>query len=209
MIDENARRCVAFDGATLIAAGELTNVAVAAKGVIDRDPHAQLLFFDAVTSEPIEVDLRGTPEEVERRVAPSSAAAVAAGAVTERTGADAGEHPPRSRGPGRPKLGVVAREVTLLPRHWDWLATQDGGASVALRRLVDAARKANVELDRRRAAQTSAYRFISAMAGDRPGFEEATRALFAGDTSRFDHLIAAWPPDVRDHARTLARSSAE
>ena len=208
MIDENARRCVAFDGATLIAAGELTNVAVAAKGVIDRDPHAQLLFFDAVTSEPIEVDLRGTPEEVERRVALSSAAAVTESTVADGTETDEGQHPPRSRGPGRPKLGVVAREVTLLPRHWDWLATKSGGASVALRRLVDEARKANVEIDRRRAAQTSAYRFISAMAGDRPGFEEATRALFAGDASRFALLTADWPPDVRDHARTLALSGA-
>ena len=208
MIDENARRCVAFHGATLVAAGELKDVAVAAKGVTDRDPYAQLLFFDAVTSEPIEVDLRGTPEEVERRVALSSAAAVTESTVADGTETDEGQHPPRSRGPGRPKLGVVAREVTLLPRHWDWLATQSGGASVALRRLVDEARKANVEIDRRRAAQTSAYRFISAMAGDRPGFEEATRALFAGDASRFALLTADWPPDVRDHARTLALSGA-
>src|ERR1700739_3037247 len=43
--------------------------------------------------------------------------------------------------PGRPKLGVVAREVTLLPRHWDWLATQPGGGSVALRKLVGEARR--------------------------------------------------------------------
>jgi hypothetical protein len=108
------------------------------------------------------------------------------------------------RGPGRPKLGVVAREVTLLPRHWEWLNRQRGGASVALRRLVDEARHADGGADRRRAAQEAAYRFMSAMAGNREHFEEATRALFAGDAARFTHLIATWPKDIRDHTQKLA-----
>ena len=107
-------------------------------------------------------------------------------------------------GPGRPRLGVVAREVTLLPRHWDWLNDQPGGASAALRRLVDQARKANAGRDRIRRAQEATYRFMSAMAGDEPGFEEATRALFAGRPAVFDALTDAWPPDVRDHSRKLA-----
>lgn len=206
MIDASARRCLAFNGATLVAAGELTHVARAAKEAADRDPHAQLLFFDEVTSEPIEVDLRGTVDDVGRRVTSSSAGELTTKPAAEPA-AEPGDSPPAPRGPGRPRLGVVAREVTLLPRHWEWLSEQAGGASVALRRLVDEARKANVELDRRRAAQTSAYRFLSAMAGDRPGFEEATRALFAGDAPRFGLLIADWPSDVRDHARTLAGAS--
>ena len=108
------------------------------------------------------------------------------------------------RGRGRPKLGVVAREVTLLPRHWDWLNSQPGGASVALRKLVEEARRASGDRDRIRAAQESAYHFMSAMAGNLPGFEEAARALFAYDRRGFGDLIAAWPEDVRDHVIKLA-----
>jgi hypothetical protein len=114
------------------------------------------------------------------------------------------------RGRGRPKLGVVAREVTLLPRHWDWLSTRPGGASVALRKLVDDARRANGDRDRQRAARDAGYHFMSTMAGDMPGFEEASRALFANDRDRFNELIAAWPVDIRDHIITLAfRDQAE
>jgi len=108
------------------------------------------------------------------------------------------------RGPGRPKLGVVAREVTLLPRHWSWLAEQPGGASVALRKLVEEASRDRQGRDKRRRAQEATYRFLSAMAGDRPQFEEAARALFAGDEQRFGALVAIWPADIADHARRLS-----
>ena len=108
------------------------------------------------------------------------------------------------RGPGRPRLGVVAREVTLLPRHWEWLNGQPGGASSALRRLVDEARRTSATRDRVRRAQEAAYRFMVAMAGNEPGFEESTRALFGGNRPRFNELIEAWPADVREHARVLA-----
>jgi hypothetical protein len=110
------------------------------------------------------------------------------------------------RGRGRPKLGVVAREVTLLPRHWDWLGTQPGGASVAIRKLVEEARRTSGDRDRRRAARDAAYHFMSAAAGNLPGFEEAARALFADDRRRFALLIAGWPEDVRDYATKLAFS---
>ncbi|WP_107313666.1 DUF2239 family protein, partial [Burkholderia metallica] len=109
------------------------------------------------------------------------------------------------RGRGRPKLGVVSREVTLLPRHWEWLAAQPGGASVALRKLVEDARRTHAAADRLRDAQTRAYHFMSAMAGDLPGFEEAARALYANDPARLAELVAGWPEDVRDHALALAR----
>src|SRR5262245_3846770 len=110
------------------------------------------------------------------------------------------------RRPGRPKLGVVAREVTLLPRHWEWLGAQPGGASVALRKLVEEARRANGDADRARAARDAAYRFMSVMAGNLAGFEEASRALFADDRRRFVGLVAGWPDDVRDHVVRLAFS---
>ena len=103
-----------------------------------------------------------------------------------------------------PELGVVAREVTLLPRHWDWLAGQPGGASVTLRKLVEQARKDNEGKDRLRRAREAAYRFLSAMAGNLPGFEEAARALFAGHRDRFAAVVAPWPQDVREHAVKLA-----
>jgi hypothetical protein len=114
-----------------------------------------------------------------------------------------------ARGRGRPRLGVIAREVTLLPRHWDWLNSQPGGASVALRKLVEEARRASGDRDRIRAAQEAAYRFMLASAGNLPGFEEATRALFAHDRRRFGDLIADWPEDVRDYAIRLAFADQE
>ena len=132
-------------------------------------------------------------------------------AVSRRPSHPAAEEPAPSdsRRPGRPRLGVVAREVTLLPRHWEWLAAQPGGASVALRKLVEHARLSGQDRGRRRRAQESCYRFLSAMAGNEANFEEATRALFAGRRARFDELVEPWPKDVRDHARRLAAACTE
>src|SRR4029077_923312 len=179
--------CTAFKGPRCIAAGELADVALKAKTAVDKGE--QVLIFDDTTSESIEVDFRGSAEDVLRRLAQAAANQ----AVTDGP-----------RGPGRPKLGVVAREITLLPRHWDWLNAQPGGASVALRKLVEEARRTNEGKDRVRQSQEAAYRFMSVMAGNRPGFEEATRALFAGDRSRFEQLTEPWPRDIRDHARRFA-----
>ncbi|MGV3722063.1 MAG: DUF2239 family protein, partial [Actinomycetota bacterium] len=165
----------------------LKQVAAQVKDVVDSGDYAPILIFDDSTSARIELDFRGTPEEVlERLDAPDATSAEA------------------PRGPGRPKLGVVAREVTLLPRHWDWLSRQPGGASVALRKLVETASKANANADREREAREAVYRFISVMAGNEPGFEEASRALFAGDAERFAAMTEAWPLDIRDHVRSLA-----
>ncbi len=183
--------CTAFEGARCIASGDLQQVALRAKQVIDRGERAPVLIFDDSSSELIEVDFRGTAEDVLKRLANTT---------SQASPEPEGEAPRR---PGRPKLGVVAREVTLLPRHWDWLNAQPGGASVALRKLVEEARRVNGNRDRLRRAQESAYRFMSAMAGDEPGFEEATRALFAGNRTRFDEMVELWPVDVRDHARKL------
>lgn len=167
------------------------------KRVLDRRrAAASILIFDEATGDVIDVDFRGTPKDVARRLAVEKSDA----GIT----APSSEAEPTHRGPGRPRLGVVAREVTLLPRHWHWLSSQPGGASVALRRLVDEARRVRAGRDRARQSQEAAYRFMSALAGDRPGFEEAIRALFAADRHRFNEQIAAWPVDVRNHARRLA-----
>ncbi|CAG4907495.1 DUF2239 family protein [Paraburkholderia gardini] len=184
--------CIAFEGVRRIASGALKDVAIAVKSVVDRGESAPVLIFDSVTSQPVEFDLRGSVDEVIGRLPGVEVAPLSA----------TNEEAPRGR--GRPKLGVVAREVTLLPRHWDWLNGQPGGASVALRRLVDAARAANEDRDHARRAQEATYRFMTALAGNLPGFEDATRALFANDRPRFEDLTAQWPADVRDHARSLS-----
>src|SRR5882724_11720362 len=180
--------CTAFEGTRRIASGQLEHVAVRAKEVIDRGERAPVLIFDDDTSQSIEVDFRGTAADVLGRLARMESKDTAPIPSVEAEG---------PRGPGRPKLGVVAREITLLPRHWDWLNAQPGGASVALRKLVETARRANEGKDRVRLAQEATYRFMSAMAGNEPGFEEAARALFAGDEPRFGHMIESWPIDVR------------
>jgi len=190
---------VAFEGDRCIATGDLRDVARAAKQALDRRKDASVLVFDGRTSGPIDLDFRGTIDDVLARL-PDIADAPAAAE-------DAAV--PAPRGPGRPKLGVVAREVTLLPRHWQWLAQQSGGASVALRKLVDEARRANKDKDRVRHAQEAAYRFIAAMAENKPHYEEVARALFAGDAMRFESWTASWPADVRDHARRLAAAAFE
>src|SRR6266403_1553608 len=174
--------CIAFEGDRCIATGDLRDVARAAKQTLDRRKDASVLVFDGMTGGPIDLDFRGTVDDTAA---------------------------PAPRGPGRPKLGVVAREVTLLPRHWEWLAQQSGGASVALRRLVEEARRANRDKDRVRHAQEAAYRFIAAMAGNKPHYEEVARALFAGDAERFEAWTGSWPADVRDHARRLAADAFE
>jgi hypothetical protein len=176
--------CTAFAGPDRLAHGPVAEVALAVKAALVCDPTASILTFDDATGRVIDLDLRGSDADVLARLP-----------VTD-------DQPARGR--GRPRLGVVAREVTLLPRHWDWLSAQPGGASHALRRLVDEARRHDGGQSATRAAQDTAYRFLSAMAGDLPGFEEATRALFASDAARFAQYSAKWPADIRDHAQKLA-----
>lgn len=187
---------IAFEGDRCIASGDLREVARSAKAALGRHPHASILIFACHTSALVEVDFRGSVDDVLARIPAAEAPA-----------ADEDIAVAAPRGPGRPKLGVVAREITLLPRHWDWLAQQKSGASVVIRRLVDDARRNGEDGNRIRLAQEAAYRFMSVMAGNRPHFEEAIRALFANDAPRFEKLIAEWPADVRDHTARLAGSA--
>jgi hypothetical protein len=189
-VSAKSRNCIAFEGDTCIAEGALGCVTLAVRKAMARQSMARqsgkpILAFDAVTGEQMDIDLRSTDD------ASSLCEPAAISAETPR-------------GPGRPKLGVVAREVTLLPRHWEWLASQPGGASVAIRKLVEHAMRANAGKDRVRVSQNAAYRFMSVMAGDRPGFEEAARALFAADQPKFHVLVDAWPKAIAAHIKKLA-----
>jgi uncharacterized protein len=168
----------AFSGFQRVAGGTKTEVIAQLRR---RPDAASVLLFDDSTGAQIDLDLREETESAEPEA-----------------------HDEAPRTVGRPKLGVVAREVTLLPRHWEWLGRQPGGASVALRRLVDDARRVHADRDTERAAREAAYRFMTAIAGDLPGFEEATRALFAGERERFDELVAPWPEDIRAHLQKLS-----
>jgi len=191
---------IAFDGHRRIASGPLAIVALAVKRAMTDGAVGPVLVFDNATGRSIDFDTRGADDEIVARFSFTQAAA------DPQPADEADYEAPRSalRGRGRPKLGVVAREVTLLPRHWDWLGAQPGGASVALRKLVEDARRMNAHRDNRRAAHERGYHFMSAIAGDLPGFEEATRALFADDRARFGELIAGWPHDIREHAFALS-----
>jgi hypothetical protein len=180
----------AFAGVKCLASGPLTDVIPVLKTRFDADGGEGVLVFEDETGRQVDFDLSGTLAEALARVAPAPA-----------------------RGPGRPKLGVVSREVSLLPRHWEWLEQQPTGISAAIRRLVDQARKAEPGKERARLLRAASSRFMTAMAGDRPGYEEATRALFAGDQQKLESLIQKWPKDIRDYvierSREATRASEE
>lgn len=171
---------IAFLGTDLLARGPLTDVVRAVKAALDQGAEESVALFDAATSRPVRIDFSGTEAEVLQRIPR-----------------------PRSAPPSKP--GAVAREVTLLPRHWDWLDTQPGGASVALRKLVELGARAARGADAKREARDAAYRFMQELMGDAAGFEEASRALFAGDGERFAAQVQAWPAAVRTHLCELVR----
>jgi hypothetical protein len=188
MENELPPTCTGFAGNHRIASGPYIEVALAVKRLQSSGSKETVLIFDDQSGKQIDFDLRGTEQEITARLPDLSPQ----------------NQPTESvRGRGRPKLGVVAREVTLLPRHWDWLATQSGGASVALRKLVEEARRTHKDKDENRNLQQRTYNFMSAMAGNLPSFEEAARALFANDWPRFRELMAPWPQDIREHLRLL------
>jgi hypothetical protein len=175
---EPDRTFTAFDETRCVASGSLREVVLALKARADAGARTTALVFDDRTGKEVDFDLRGTPEEALARAMPPA-------------------------GPGRPKLGVVAREVTLLPRHWEWLEAQQNGASAALRRLVEEAAKRDPGEQEARRVIDAAGRVMTALAGDLPGYEEASRALYARDAKRFEALVKAWPADVAKHLRWM------
>jgi len=181
------RSYAAFVSERLIHRGPLADVLAAIKlGHFD-GPDASLLIFENETGREVDFDLRGSLDDVLERVKSREA----------------------PKGPGRPRLGVESREVSLLPRHWAWLALQPNGASAALRRLIDEAGRRDDPERSARGRRDGAYRVMSVLAGNRAGFEEAARALFAGDQRRFKALTAKWPRDIRAHLYWLTRSPSE
>jgi uncharacterized protein len=199
VIDTATPSYTSFNGHKRIASGSLPVNALAVKHALDSDMTSALLTFCDQTGQVVDIDLRGSDAEMLARLPPEGHQ-LQGNESALIDSAESGE----PRGRGRPRLGVVAREITLMPRHWDWLAAQPGGASVTLRKLVDEARRANIDRDLQRLATERAYHFMSTMAGDMAGFEEASRALFANDGPKFRQQTEAWPIDVRDYARCLA-----
>lgn len=197
-IHRNSAAIAFLNARQLLAQATLSDVALRVKQAYEGDPHAQILVFDAVTSHVIDLDLRGTEADIIARLPLDTTMETnAAKAETIHP-----EHTSRSR--GRPKLGVVPREITLLPRHWDWLNQQPGGASVALRKLVEEAKRNSEAKQQACLAMESAYRFMAGIAGDQLHYEEASRALFAGDREGFLSQLASWPQDVKTHLVQLA-----
>jgi hypothetical protein len=178
---EDERTYTAFLGNRRIVSGDLKTMLLRTKAEIDRGPTEPILIFEDQTGQQVDFNFQGSPDEVLERAVPNKA---------------------RS-GPGRPKLGVVSREVSLLPRHWEWLEQQPQGSSAALRRLVDEARKREPGKERARRARDAASKFMWVMAGNLPSFEEASRALFTNDHPRLDELTRAWPEDIRTHVFRL------
>ncbi|MDP9036961.1 MAG: DUF2239 family protein [Myxococcota bacterium] len=185
------RTYTAFAGERFLVSGELRTLLERTKQWLDghevlpeNAERERVLIFDDQTGREVDFDFSGSLTDVLQRAIPVIA-------------------PAGRAGPGRPKLGVVSREISLLPRHWEWLEGQPNGISAALRRLVDEAKKREPETERARNARDAASRVMSVMAGNRPGFEEATRALFAGEMTRFEELVHDWPADIRAHVRRL------
>lgn len=164
-----------FQGSKLISTGDIRETLARVKSLSEQGKEA-FLILDNTTGREVDFDLQGTLDEVLAREIPSL----------------------EPRGPGRPKLGVVGREVGLLDRHWAWLDEQPNGVSAALRRIVEEAMKREPAKQRARAMREALGRVMTSLAGDRPHFEEAMRALYAKDDARLEELVARWPKDIRE-----------
>ncbi len=189
---DDAERYVAFLGDRWLARGALAEVALAVFQHAPGQDSDAVLVLDESTGRPVDLNVSGSEQDVRARygMPPDDDSAPAL----------------KRRRRGRPRLGVVGREVTLLPRHWAWLDDQRGGASATLRRLVDRARKDLGGADRRNQAQDRTHRLMTVLAGERQGYEEACRALYGGEEARFNEYIRVWPRDIRE---VIQNSSAE
>ena len=193
---------IAFHGTKLVAKGSIEHVAAKSKQLLIRDNAASILVFNGLTAHQVEIDYRGTVQDVADRAKQREQRC-----SEQRSDGQEPTVEPSSRGRGRPKLGVIAREVTLLPRHWAWLKSQSGGASVTLRKLVEKARKEGDTQNQSRLAQDVTYRFMHAVGGDLPGFEEASRGLFGNNEDHFKTSINNWPSAIKKQCLRYAESA--
>jgi hypothetical protein len=191
--DQTRFCCTAFLGVGVVASGSLQHVVTSVKDTLDDRDLTQLLIFDDTTGKQIDVDFRGKTDDVFKRLGEQ---------FGDLPDMEMNNQP--TRRVGRPKLGVVSGEVTLLPKDWEWLKSQSGGASVTLRKLVGDARRAGGKQSKIRESQEATYYFMTAMAGNFHQYEEALRALYADDSDRFYHFIDNWAPDIRNHIKKLA-----
>ncbi len=189
-METTALTYTAFEGEKVLASGNLEEVALEIKRRLKKSPSASVLIFSDSTGKEMDLDLSGSESDVLERL---------------KVFMPIAESVPSSTGPGRPKLGVVAREVSLLPRHWEWLSTQNGGASATIRRLIEDARKDSSGKERVKSAQERAYKVMSVLAGNLPHYEEALRALYAKDKRKYLSLIGDWPSDIRSYSKDLAK----
>jgi hypothetical protein len=201
---EKANTYTAFEAGKIVVRGPLPDVVLGIKRRIGKADHSSILVFSDDTGNTMDFNFQGNEKDVLKRlevyVGAGAKDAGGAGSARKRPGNPETENP----GPGRPKLGVVSREVSLLPRQWEWLASQSGGASAVLRRLVDEARKKDTDGMPIKRIQERAYKFMSVIAGDLPGYEEAIRALYKKDRKGFAARTSDWPGDVQAYALELA-----
>jgi hypothetical protein len=182
----------AFAGTKRIARGEIQATLRRCKLQLDSGDSSTLLIFEDSSGRQLDFDLRGSIDEILARLA------------THPHFAKPQQGKP---GPGRPRLGVISREVTLLPRHWEYLERQPKGISATLRALVDEAAQKSPAPGPSRKALEAADTFMWAMAGNLPHCEEASRALYAGDEKQLSKSIRAWPKDLREHLQDLLKST--
>lgn len=206
MTEPANKPCTAFQGTRRLASGPLADVVLSVQAAAERNPNEAILVFDDANGRVIDLDLRGSSADVIARLSQAHPAMSGRFRSANKTSEnkDEGAEP---RGRGRPKLGVVSREITLLPAQWDWLAAQPEGASSIIRKLVDEARR-NTGAQQKKAAQEATYQFMLAIAGDRAGYEEATRALFAHDYPKLEQLIKKWPQDIKAYILQLSAPAA-
>lgn len=180
-----------FDKFQILSQGSLNEVAIAVKKRLRIQSDARILIFSDSTGRQVDLDFSGTEKDTLERLKiyiPKTA--------SPHTGA------------GRPKLGVIPREISLLPHHWEWLLNQEGGASSAIRRLIDEKNKpALLAKDKIKQAQEVTYKFLSAIAGDLPHFEDVIRFLYRKDKKKFENLMSDWPKDIVKYSTALANQA--
>lgn len=188
---ETLNTYTAFEDHKILSKGSLEDVVLKVKKRFEKSPASQIVIYSDATGKSMDFNFHGSEKEVLKRLevytTPESATAV-------------------SSGPGRPKLGVISREVSLLPKHWEWLATQSGGASNTLRKLVEESMKKTSGVNTVKTAQERTYKFMSVEAGDLENYEEALRALYRKDKERFSSEIKTWPRDVQKHIIELSKA---